>query len=68
MIIMIFATLSIGKIKKLKWNGEFFGTFSCAYYALHMKWLHRIIKVAKTFGHSSPLMLVRLMLVLDYLQ
>ena len=34
----------------------------------HMKRLHRIEKVVKTFNPSSPLMLVRLMIMLDNLQ
>ena len=59
---------ALGKSKKVKFDGSFFCSFSCAYWAHHMKWLHRIDKLAKIFGHSSPLMLVRLMLVLDDLQ
>ena len=45
-----------------------FCAFRCAYWAHHMKWLHLIDEVAKTFGHSYPLIPVRLMLVVDNLQ
>ena len=60
--------VSLGKNKKLKCNRRLFCTFSRAYCARHMKWIHSIKKVAKTSGHSYPLMLVRLMIMLDYLQ
>ena len=33
-----------------------------------MKWIHRIDKVANIFGHSSPLILFRLILMLDNLK
>ena len=60
--------VSLGKIKNLKCDGALFCSFSHSYWARHMNWLYCIDKVSKTFGHSSPLMLVRLIIMLDDLQ
>lgn len=50
---------------KIRCDLEFFCAFSHAYWTKHMKWMHRIDEVAKTFGHSSRLMLVRCVLMID---
>ena len=50
---------------KLRCDLEFFCAFSHAYWSKHMKWMHRTDEVAKTFGHSSRLMLVRCVLMID---
>ena len=60
--------VAIGKSKKLKCDRELFCGFSRAFWSCQMKWLHFINRVAKKFGHSSPLMLVHLILVLDNIQ
>ena len=60
--------IALGKIKKLKCNGSLFCSFICAYWACHMKWIHRINEVSNKFGHSSPLTPIRLTPVLDDLQ
>ena len=59
---------ALGKSKNLKCKGGLFCVFSRAYWESHVKWLHRINEVANIFGHSSPLMLVHLMLVLEDMQ
>ena len=56
------------KIKKFKCNGELFCAFSCDYWSCHMKWLHHINEFAKIFGHSSSLIIVRMMLMLNNIQ
>ena len=66
---MIFQNgIALGKINKIQCDGVIFCAFSCVYWARHIKWLHCVNKIAKTFGKSSSLMLVRLIIVLDNLQ
>ena len=60
--------VDLGNRKKIKCDRAFIWAYSRAYCACHMKWTHCIDKVAKKFGHSSPFMLFRLMLMLDNLQ
>ena len=60
--------VSTGKSKKLNCYGVLFCDFIHDFWSRHMKWLHCIDKIANIFGHSSPIMIIRLMLVLDYLQ
>jgi hypothetical protein len=60
--------LMLIKSDKLKCDLAFFNAFSKSYWAKHMKWVHRIDEVGKIFGHSSRLMLVRMMLMFDELE
>ena len=60
--------IALGKSKKLNCDGGFFLAFIRVYWARHMNCLHCKNEVAKTVGHSSPLMLVCLILMLDDLQ
>ena len=60
--------VDLGNIKKLKCVGALFFAFSCAYWEHHTKWLHQIDELSKAFGHYSPLIFARLMIMLENLQ
>ena len=60
--------VALCKRKELKCDRTLFCAFICAYWERHTEWIHSIGKSAKKFGHYSPLMLVRLMLMLDDLK
>ena len=60
--------IALGNIKNIKFDAALFFAFSHSYWARHMKWIYFIDRVAKKFGHYYPLMLVRLMIMLDNLQ
>ena len=61
-------SVSLGNINKIQCDGVLFYAFSLVYWARHIKWLHCVNKVANTFGKSSSLIIVRLIIVLDNLQ
>ena len=60
--------IALGKSNNIKCDAALFFAFSRAYWELHMKWLPCIDYVAKTFCHSFPIILVRLILMLDHIQ